>query len=112
VRCGRRCDPIIGTETEIGDHFSSGRVNGFTSGSWFRRRKRGVLRFAFQIPDLALSVGGLAEYHRPRNGGLIAVVVFYLIKWLPLTPRTALPVLAVQIGAALAAASPVYWLGW
>jgi hypothetical protein len=44
--------------------------------------------------------------------GQIPLVVFYSIKWLPRSPRTALPVLAVQIGAALAAAGPVYWLGW
>ena len=44
--------------------------------------------------------------------GQAPLVVFYFIKWLPRSPGTALPVLAVQIGAALAAAGPVFWLGW
>ena len=44
--------------------------------------------------------------------GQVPLIIFYSIKWIPRSPRTALPVLAVQIGAALAAAGPVYWLGW
>jgi hypothetical protein len=34
-----------------------------------------------------------------------------LIRWLPRVPRRTLFVLAVQIGAALAAMAPVYFLG-
>jgi hypothetical protein len=44
--------------------------------------------------------------------GQVPFIVFYSIKWLPRTPGTAVFVLAVQIGAALAAVGPVYWLGW
>jgi hypothetical protein len=44
--------------------------------------------------------------------GQAPVIIFYSVKWLPQTPRTALAVVALQIGAALAAAGPVYWLGW
>jgi hypothetical protein len=39
------------------------------------------------------------------------VVAFFAIKWLPRTPKEALPVLALQVGAALAAVAPVYLLG-
>ena len=56
--------------------------------------------------------GATAHIWQLLMAGQIPLVVFYAIKWLPRTPRTALPVLAVQIGAALAAAGPVYWLGW
>ena len=44
--------------------------------------------------------------------GQIPLILFYSIKWLPRTPKTALSVLAVQIGAAFAAAGPIFWLGW
>lgn len=44
--------------------------------------------------------------------GQIPLIVYYSIKWLPRIPKTALSVLAVQLGAALAAAAPIYWLGW
>jgi hypothetical protein len=40
------------------------------------------------------------------------VVAVFAIRWLPRTPRSALPVLALQIGAALVALVPVYLLGW
>ncbi|HEX8068604.1 MAG TPA: hypothetical protein VF546_01545 [Pyrinomonadaceae bacterium] len=41
----------------------------------------------------------------------VPCVAFFAIKWLPRTPRQALPVLALQVGAALAALAPVYFLG-
>ncbi|MCA1562744.1 MAG: hypothetical protein LC753_01635 [Acidobacteria bacterium] len=44
--------------------------------------------------------------------GQVPVVAFYAIKWLPQAPRRAAQVLAVQVGAALAAVAPVYVLGW
>ena len=56
--------------------------------------------------------GSAAHIWQLLMAGQVPFVVFYSIKWLPRSPRTALPVLAMQIGAALAAAGPVYWLGW
>jgi len=41
----------------------------------------------------------------------IPIVAFFAIKWLPRIPGVALQVLALQIGAVLAALAPVYWLG-
>jgi hypothetical protein len=38
----------------------------------------------------------------------IPIIIFFAIKWLPLAPRQALMVLALQVGAALAALAPVY----
>jgi hypothetical protein len=40
------------------------------------------------------------------------VVLFFAVKWVPQSPRQAVPVLALQIGAALAAMAPVYLLHW
>ena len=43
--------------------------------------------------------------------GQIPIVALFAIKWLPRSPRQALPVLALQGGAALAALAPVFILG-
>jgi len=40
----------------------------------------------------------------------VPIVAFFAIKWLPQAPKCALPVLALQAGAALAALAPVYFL--
>jgi hypothetical protein len=42
----------------------------------------------------------------------IPIVVFFAIRWLPQSPRSAPPVLALQAVAALAALAPVYLLNW
>jgi len=42
----------------------------------------------------------------------LPIVAFFAIKWAPQVPRSALPVLAVQIAAAIAALAPVYFLRW
>lgn len=42
----------------------------------------------------------------------IPIVGFFAIRWLPQSPRSALPVLAMQAVAALAALAPVYLLNW
>ena len=56
--------------------------------------------------------GAAAHIWQILMAGQIPVIAFHAIKWLPQTPRTALQVLAIQIGAAVAAIFPVYWLGW
>jgi len=40
------------------------------------------------------------------------IVLFFAIKWVPRSPRHALPILALQVGAALAAMAPVFILQW
>jgi hypothetical protein len=42
----------------------------------------------------------------------VPIVAFFVIRWAPQAPRSALPVLAVQVSAALAAFAPVYFLKW
>jgi hypothetical protein len=42
----------------------------------------------------------------------IPIIAFFAIHWLPQSPRSALPVLALQAVAALAALAPVYLLNW
>lgn len=56
--------------------------------------------------------GAAAHIWQLLMAGQIPVIAFYVIKWLPRAPRAALPVLAAQVGAALASMAPVYWFGW
>ena len=56
--------------------------------------------------------GAAAHIWQLLMAGQVPVVAFYAVKWLRRAPRTALQVLALQVGAALAALAPVYWLGW
>jgi hypothetical protein len=69
-----------------------------------------------------LAIVGVAAARQPDEGtvahiwqllmaGQLPVVAFFALKWLPRTPRQALQVLALQVGAALAALAPVFWLG-
>lgn len=44
--------------------------------------------------------------------GQLPVIGFFALKWLPIEPRPTLVMLVVQVGATLAAAFPVWWLGW
>ena len=44
--------------------------------------------------------------------GQVPVVAFFAVKWLPTQPGQALPVLALQVAAALAALFPVWWFQW
>ena len=42
----------------------------------------------------------------------IPLVVFFAFKWVPKSPRQAVRILALQVGAALAAMAPVFILHW
>src|SRR5476651_577962 len=101
-----------------------------SGGSWMTisptRQPSAVLPIAMSLAALAAVLYHLAMHgtaRQPDEGaaahiwqllmaGQLPVVAFYAIKWLPRAPRTALQVLAAQVGAALAAMAPVYWLGW
>jgi hypothetical protein len=54
--------------------------------------------------------GAAAHVWQLLIGGQLPIVVFFAIKWLPQAPRQALPVLALQGGAGLAALAPVFFL--
>jgi hypothetical protein len=56
--------------------------------------------------------GTAAHLWQLLMAGQVPVIAFFAIKWLPAEPRKALPVLALQFGAALAAAFPVWYFNW
>jgi hypothetical protein len=42
----------------------------------------------------------------------VPIVLFFAIKWVRQSPRHALPILALQVAAALAAMAPVFFFHW
>ncbi len=56
--------------------------------------------------------GTAAHLWQLLMAGQIPVVAFFAIKWLPTQPKQALPVLVLQLTAAVAAMFPVWWFGW
>lgn len=56
--------------------------------------------------------GAAAHIWQILMAGQAPIVLFFAIKWVPQAPRQAVPILAVQVGAALAALAPVFLLRW
>lgn len=72
-----------------------------------------VLMFlALNGPAPQADEGTAAHVWQLLMAGQVPIVVFFAIKWVPDSPRQALPVLGLQIGAALAAMAPVFLLHW
>jgi hypothetical protein len=53
--------------------------------------------------------GTAAHLWQLLMAGQMPVVAFFAVKWVPRTPRRALPILALQAVAGLAALAPVYY---
>ena len=62
--------------------------------------------------DRQADEGTAAHIWQLLMAGQVPVVAFFAIKWLPAEPRQAVLVLALQVGAALAALFPVWWFQW
>ena len=56
--------------------------------------------------------GTAAHIWQLLMAGQVPIIGFFVVKWLPIKPRQSLQVLALQIGAALAAMFPVWWFRW
>ncbi len=56
--------------------------------------------------------GAAAHIWQLLMAAQVPIVLFFAMKWLPRSPRQAVPVLALQVGAALAAMAPVFLLHW
>lgn len=55
--------------------------------------------------------GAIAHIWQLLMAGQLPILAYFVIRWLPRAPRQTLFVLALQIGVALAALAPVYFLG-
>jgi hypothetical protein len=56
--------------------------------------------------------GTAAHMWQLLMAGQVPMIAFFAFKWFPAQPKQASLVLAVQIGAALAAMFPVWWFRW
>lgn len=56
--------------------------------------------------------GTAARLWQLLMAGQLPVIAFFALRWLPAKPNAALLVLALQLGAGLAAAAPVFLLNW
>jgi hypothetical protein len=55
--------------------------------------------------------GTAAHLWQLLMAGQVPLIAWFAFLWLPKGPRQAIPVLAVQLAAAVAAVAPVMWLG-
>jgi len=90
------------------------------------KRPSAFLPIAMSAAALALLVGYIVMFGTARQedegtaahlsqllmAGQVPIIGFFVIKWLPAEPRKALPILALQISAAVAAAFPVWYFGF
>lgn len=90
------------------------------------RQPSAVIPIAMSLAALAVIGAHLARFGpapQPDEGaaahlwqllmaGQVPVMIFYAAKWLPQAPRPAAIVLAAQLAAAIAAAAPIFLLGW
>jgi hypothetical protein len=56
--------------------------------------------------------GAAAHIWQLLMAAQLPIVLFFAIKWVPQSPRQAVPILTLQVGAALAAMAPVFLLHW
>lgn len=90
------------------------------------KRPSAVVPVVMSLAALAVVTGYAAMFGTARQAdegtaahiwqllmaGQLPVIAWFAIKWLPAEPRQALLVLALQLGAGLAAAFPVWWFQW
>jgi hypothetical protein len=90
------------------------------------KRPSAIIPLTMSAAALAVIIGYVVTFGTARQAdegtaahlwqllmaGQVPVIAFFAIKWLSIDPRRALPVLAVQLAAALAAAFPVWWFQW
>lgn len=71
-----------------------------------------LIFFALHGPAPQADEGTAAHLWQLLMGGQVPIVLYFAAIWLPRSPRQALPVLGLQVVAALAAMAPVFLLHW
>jgi hypothetical protein len=69
-----------------------------------------AIHVAVHGPAREADEGAAAHLWQMLMAGQVPIVAFFALKWLRRTPGQALVVLAIQVGAALAAMAPVFLL--
>jgi len=90
------------------------------------KRPSALIPVAMSLAALAICIGYATMFGTARQAdegtaahlwqllmaGQLPVIALFAIKWLPVEPRQAVVVLAVQVVAGLAAMFPVWWFQW
>jgi len=71
-----------------------------------------VIHIAFIGTERQADEGTSAHLWQLLMAGQMPIILFFAATSLPRSPRQALPVLALQIGAAFAAAFPIFYFNW
>lgn len=71
-----------------------------------------LLVLAWRGPEPQADEGAAAHIWQLLMAAQVPIVLFFAVRWVPESPRQAVPVLALQVGAALAAMAPVFLLHW
>src|SRR3989304_2293793 len=71
-----------------------------------------LIFLALHGPAPQADEGAAAHIWQLLMAAQVPIVLFFAIKWVPRSPRQAVPILVLQVGAALAAMAPVYLLHW
>jgi hypothetical protein len=69
-----------------------------------------LVSLALHDPEPEPDEGAIAHIWQLLMAGQVPIVLFFAIKWVPQSPRQAVRILALQVGAALAAMAPVFLL--
>lgn len=56
--------------------------------------------------------GAAAHLWQLLMAAQVPIIGYFLIRWVPVVPRVALPVFGAQLAAVIAALAPVFLLGW
>ena len=71
-----------------------------------------VIFIALHGPAPQADEGAAAHIWQLLMVAQVPIVLFFAIKWVPQSPRQAVLILALQVGAALVAMAPVFFLHW
>ncbi len=72
-----------------------------------------VLMFlALHGPAPHADEGAAAHIWQLLMAAQLPIIFFFAVRWVPQSPRQAVPILALQAAAALAAMAPVFLLHW
>ena len=71
-----------------------------------------LIFIALHGPAPQADEGAAAHIWQALMAAQLPIVLSFAIKWVPQSPRQAVPILALQVGAALAAMAPVFLLHW
>lgn len=71
-----------------------------------------LIYVALHGPAPQADEGAAAHLWQLLMAAQVPIVLYFVIKWVPQSPRQALPILVLQVGAALAAMAPVFLLRW